>query len=271
MAALHTLFSGNWRAAADAAAEQLRLLQLADQGSPELQGACQQLAQTGLEPELRLALVTAAQQHSRGNLHVAVASLDMLRTLLGSWPAAAEAALADHSLLGLRDTPVVRRIVAGLSTAGLYNSQLLRLAQDAACYPHRAEAAAAIAEQLHSSDWRSAALKLVQAPALANSGSLDRLQRALRTLQQLGAEVANDRGRERVLQYVGGDLAGAQAWRITVPAGTPAEERQAAAEAALEAAGFRAVGGRAAEVVSQLVEGSIAGFQMMGAGFGTWR
>ncbi len=68
-------------------------------------------------------------------------------------------------------------------------------------------------------------------------------------------QVANECGRERVLRFVRGKmLDAAQAWRITVPAGTPAEEWRAAAVAMLEAEGFRAVGGRAQQAVNQLAQ-----------------
>ncbi|KAI7836782.1 hypothetical protein COHA_009362 [Chlorella ohadii] len=222
----------------------------------ELLPACQQLAQTGLAPEMRLAVIKVAQKCCWKGWRTAISSLAMLNTLLGSWPAAAEAAVEDSELFVLPKTAAMHRIISGLSTAGLEPTHLLPLISHIAGKPwlHREQALAAIAEQLYDGDWRAAALKCLQEPALTDPVSLDRLQHALDRLQRMGAEVASDRGRERVLQFVKGQRGAAQTWRITVPEGTSAEARQAAAVAALEAEGFRAVGGQAAQIVSQLAE-----------------
>ncbi len=297
MTALHALLGGDWRAAANAAAERPRLLQLASQpwtaeriahdqeqidfklrnrwlldlswadlelledakrivAEKQLQNerwagvllaACQQLAQTGLEPGTRLAIVEEALKLGKSRWDALEPSLTMLHTLLGSWQAVAEAGVADFRLLDLPSTAAARRIVAGLSTAGLEQNQLLELVK---ALPYTQEDAfVAFAEQQHGGDWRAAALAWLQ----ASSASLDRLWRTLQPLQQLGLEVANEHGRERMLQFVD-RRAEMGMWYITVPHGTPAAERRAAVEAALEAEGFRAVGGRAAEVVSQLAE-----------------
>ncbi len=266
MAALHALLGDNWQAAADAAAQQPGLLQLAGSlWTPELVAACRQLAQTGLDPDMRLALIQAAK-YGDGWLpwqHFCPATflsrLELLSALLGSWQAAAEHALANTRLMRLPDTDAMRRVASGLNTAGLEEYQLLRLAEDLATghYDH-AEILAAIADQLYGGDWRAAALKWLQDPALRNLASHSRLRLALRTWQQLGVEVTNDRGRERVVHFVKGDRTVAQAWRVTLPDGTPAEERWTVAEAALEAEGFRAMGGQAAQGLAQLAEVSWA-------------
>ncbi|KAI7836783.1 hypothetical protein COHA_009363 [Chlorella ohadii] len=237
MAALHALLGDNWQAAADAAAPQPSLLRLASHlWTPELVIACQQLAQTGLEPEMRLALIKVAQ--TRGWLEwrkvaTFVCSLELLSVLLGSWQAAAEVVRADDSLLSLPDTVAMRHAVASLSTAGLERHQLLRLLKGAAGRNIYAETITAIAEQLYGGDWRAAALKWLEDPSLAVQSEY-RLQLALRSLQRMGVELTNDRGRERVLQFVTGEPAAAQGWRVTVPDGTPADERRAAALTALE-------------------------------------
>ena len=259
MAALYALLDSDWRAVADAAADEPQLLHLTSRRyvlASELLPACQQLAQTGLAPEMRLAVIKVAQKCCWKGWRTAISSLAMLNTLLGSWPAAAEAAVEDSELFVLPKTAAMHRIISGLSTAGLEPTHLLPLISHIAGKPwlHREQALAAIAEQLYDGDWRAAALKCLQEPALTDPVSLDRLQHALDRLQRMGAEVASDRGRERVLQFVKGQRGAAQTWRITVPEGTSAEARQAATVAALEAEGFRAVGGQAAQIVSQLAE-----------------
>ena len=257
MTVLHLLLGGDWRAAADAVAEQPSLLQLAASWIHVLD-ACRQLARTDLEPEQRLALFKAMFAPSGGFRSTATFSLEMLNRLQGSWRVAAEAALADNRLLELPETQDMRRAAAGLGTAGLERDQLLKLAKAATVNRQHPAMLAAVAEQLYGGNWRGAALQFLQEPSLGHYAPHGRLQDALRTLQRLGVEFADDRGRERVLRYVKGDLAGAQAWRIAVPAGTPPAERRAAAEAALEAEGFRAIGGRSEAVVGQLAEVSRA-------------
>lgn len=259
IAALHALLDSDWRAVADAAAEHPEMLQLANGPSPysELMLACQQLGQSGVAPELRLAVIKAAQKLCWSGWRKFDSSLAMLNTVLDSWQAAAEAVAADSDLLDIVETAAMQRIITGLSTAELEQSQLLLLIKQTVGQYFRVQrdaAFAAIAEQLYGGDWRGAAQQCLQEPALTDAASLDRLQHALDSLQRMGAEVASDYGRERVLQFVRGQRGTAQTWRITVPEGTSAEARRAAAVAALEAAGFRAVGGQAAQVVGQLAE-----------------
>lgn len=232
--ALHVLLDGDWCAAAAAAVKHPRLLQLANPYKPdssaELLAACQQLVRVGLGLEMRLALVRAAlpklPNHNwhRVHWHRVIASLDTLTTLLGSWQAAGEAALTNSnpygSLLHLPDSDLTRHMAARLSAAGLDRSQLQALAERCLVSSQLTERLAALADVLHGGDLRAAAQDWLQQPAVLQS---DRLWWTLRRLEDMGLQVANERGRERVMLYVTGDPAGAQpGGRITVPAGTPA-------------------------------------------------
>ncbi len=108
MACLHALLGDDWQAVADAVAAQPRLLQFAHRDCFPLLGACRQLAGTGIDPESLQELVREVKTRPWLPWQTVFASLEMLSQLLGSWQAAAEAALADDKLFKLPETAVMR-------------------------------------------------------------------------------------------------------------------------------------------------------------------
>lgn len=178
--------------------------------------------------------------------------MGILREMLGGWRAAAEVALSDTRpfVLVLPTGQEMRRIAAGLGSAGLSCHQLLELAWAAILHSNHLGTFITMAEQLYNGDWRAAALTF-----LAEQRTLERclhyLPPALDSLRQMGLEVANERGRERVLQCIRNGQLGLD-FSPAIPPGAPAAERRSAAAAALEAEGFSATGGEAGLALDRL-------------------
>ncbi len=141
-----------------------------------------------------------------------------------------------------------------LRGAGLHQGQLLQLAKAAAEQNKRGDDASdrfrIMAERLYGGDWKAASLRFLRDKRIL-VGCLFKLKYTLNELEQLGFAVANQQGRDRVLEMVTGRRT---EWEVSIPAGTPASERLVAADAALEQQGFKAAGGKAHKLLQQLAE-----------------
>ena len=108
-----------------------------------------------------------------------------------------------------------------------------------------------MAERLYGGDWRAAGIKFLREERILVD-CLCNLKGTLDAMNGWGFAVANDRGRERVLDVVKGNRRSRVGWAVRIPDGTADGEPRAAAEAALAQEGFSAESGAALELLAQL-------------------
>ncbi|PRW20913.1 hypothetical protein C2E21_8607 [Chlorella sorokiniana] len=299
---LAALLGGDHRAMGAAVAAKPALLQVERKQRAAVYKLWQQLGQLGLRRGdlLRLAESAAKQPEEFER------SLCRLTLLLGDAETAARMAGFDRSLLRMPAVDAELRqafgqaVAAGasrwhllqvikatrgdswqlrhlgqhfqqLAAAGLRPRQLFELTQAFGRSPDAVSQFAAMAEGLFGGDWRAAATALL-ADAADLATRLPAIQRAVESMATCGLEVAGKQGSQRVLDALAAGKAGSlPSWRVSIPEGTPAEERRAAAEAALAAVGFRAVEGQALRAREQLVAGDISSFGMESGRLQTWK
>ena len=134
----------------------------------------------------------------------ALGSLLLLAVLLGSPEAAVEAAEHDERLLGLLYYDAdLQEVFARASAAGLTQAQRLRLARILSRddYAEQANRLIWLADELYGGDWRAALLEFLRRWRIYVR-CLCGLLPVLATLAAAGLAVANEAGRQRVLQFI---------------------------------------------------------------------
>ena len=215
---------GSWPAAAEAAAEDPELLGLTLCGLPLKDGEPVPYALApapgidpvlvalelrslggGLDEEqlLRLATCALIDGGRRVGAPRALGVLELLGTLFGgSAEAAMEAAAADPALWQLPyDRSAMWAAFDGLGRAGLSDAQLRRLARICCDHADDVGQLSCLAERLYGGDWRAAALEFLRGWRVYVE-RLCMLPRTLETLEHFDLAVANDAGRQRVLEQV---------------------------------------------------------------------
>ena len=212
MQLLHQLL-GSWPAAAEAAAADTSLLELADSLLAEHErrpcdeaiagfGSQLQAMATGREQLLRLAKCLLPRGGRRVSCWQAQGSLALLATLLGSQQAALEAAEGNRELLCLHPASRdMQTVFARLGPAGLSQEQLVQLAGICLRYSTQVDRLIWLADELYGGDWRAAALEFLRRWQVYVR-CLCFLRPALDALRCTGLEAANEEGRRRVLQLV---------------------------------------------------------------------
>ncbi|KAI7841092.1 hypothetical protein COHA_005318 [Chlorella ohadii] len=256
------LFSGDWKAAVEATLADPVLLSLPPCSEADEQIA-EQLETAGYSRLQRLQLAKAIARSPQRYSN----SMRVLELMLGDRSIAMGAVLEDNRLLDMPTNDDMQVVAAQLGVAGLDADQLLQLAKTAAGLYNEGKGTdisgkfRAMAERLYSGDWKAASLKFLQDKHTLG-GTLWRLSSTLDDLAKQGLEITNQQGRDFVLEVVKG---GSQEWEVSISASAPASQRLAAGEAALEQQGFRAVGGKASELLQKVVEGTLECFGCAGS------
>lgn len=182
---------GGWQEAVEAAAADRKLLRLPAASDATLEVA-RQLCGSGLSQQQLLALINgvsaqAADAGNRMDPEDPLASLQLLRLLLGSWRAAGEAVLADGGLLHLAQPSAEQHEILGqLATCRLSQIQLFQVAQLLSvgyASVDNSLQALSTARLIFGGSWKAAA-----EAALADIGILD-LPPACEGVQEVGRQL----------------------------------------------------------------------------------
>lgn len=279
---LSALLGGDQQAVGQAVLAKPALLQVEREQQAAVHKLWEQLGQLGLRrgPLLRLAESAAKQPE------VLERGLQRLVLLVGDLPTAASMAGNDRGLLklsppddemqqafaqlaaaggsrwymlqllkgtrhSLSELRCLQHAFQELAAAGLRRWQLNKLTQAFGQSPGAVNKLADVANGLFGGDWRAAAAFLL-ADEASLADRLSALEQMVSSMEDWGLEASSQHGRQQVLEAAA--AAGSMlSWRVSVAEGTPAEERRAAAEAALAAEGFRAASGQALRDLEQLV------------------